>query len=749
MTADSDWELLPAMVLRSAGFPWQMVERLSYPDSARLLDDLLGLEDAATGLAAAVRPASRLSRGQRSKLRNLRPMTPEDPVPEAWLLEWNELTTRLGAVRSRLADAVGTDAKLVGEVIAEIRDDVRVNDAIVCSSPAVYRDLSRGERGKRIQRQIASYAQRLASKSETMSFFGPINYATLSRDVPTPSVFRWQGHEPILVRQAHTAARVNDAMQRLIITDDALATHLVPRRKTVFGAPRGADPVSVLIREADGERNITEIASLVGVHRTELLEAFRTAVAKGLLTHDLAPPATVVDPLRWTLERLDRSARTARVRTLLKSLLELLDSYPGAAAGEKLEIQAAIDSLMPVELESASRSRFYNDRVVVHEAAAGTAELLVSGTLAVDMCDAVAPVLDLLAEEAEHTRQLTNQAIAAKLGHGRFPLLTAVRECADLEIRVGFLLRDELAGVLADVGPEIAAVDLAGRVEPRGGPVAPVLCSIDVLVATSDLAGYETGRTPIVLGDIHDAALLTPWALQFNPDRERLLAERDDAVRRALGDQRVLNVISRRTTGLPPLEFPGTVLELGGCAAPGRQRIGIDQLFLQSDGKRAHLRSDIYPGESLLFHNGELDTALHTALALPRIRRPRLPDLAHVPRLTWGNVTLSRRRWTVPSDQILDANVKGNEGDRLLDVARFRHRLGVPRRVFAKSPNERKPIFVDMASPNLLSGLTRLASTAEQLVLSEVLPAPEQTWLRDGELRFASELRCVYTRGRR
>ncbi|MFF1788667.1 lantibiotic dehydratase [Kitasatospora sp. NPDC058243] len=746
------WELLPTVVLRSAGFPWQMVERLACERTRLLIEELFALEARSADVASRLHPAGRLSRGQQAKLRGLRPLPASDNLPADWLAEWNAAAEQVSAVRERFAATVEADTAAVDEALAAVRTDPRVNDAIVCSSPAVHRDLARGAAGGRIRRQLASYAQRLASKSETMSFFGPINYGRLSPDSDAATALDWEGHTTIPVRQAHTAARVNDAVQGLLLGDPALAERLAPVRKTMTGPPRGTGVGAALLREADGVRTVARIASGCGAGAPEAVEAFAAAVAKGTLTHTLCPPATVVDPLRWTLERIDASdtetaARAAGVRALLVKVLELLDGYPSAPPEQKLTVQAELEALLPVADRSAERGRFYNDRVIIHEAAVGTAGLEVRGPLARDMCDAVAPVLDLLAHEAEATRVRTNRAVAARLGAGRIPLLRALRECADLAIEPGAELGAELSRVIGAEGADRAELDVAGLLAAPPPPAAPVLCSIDVLIAAPDLAGYQPGVTPLVLGDIHDAALLTPWALQFHPDAAALLAERDAGVRRALGDQVAVNVISRRTTGLPPLEFPGVVLELGGIAGPDRERIGLDQLWLESDGERVVLRGDTHPGRSLLFHNGELDTAVHTALALPRIRRPVLPDLPHVPRLRWGNVVFSRRRWALPSAALLEAHGSQRDAERLLATARLLRERGLPDRFFAKSPAERKPVYVDTASPELLKGMARLAGTAEQLLLSETLPAPEDAWLRDGELRFASELRCVYLRG--
>ena len=73
----------------------------------------------------------------------------------------------------------------------------------------------------------------------------------------------------------------------------------------------------------------------------------------------------------------------------------------------------------------------------------------------------------------------------------------------------------------------------------------------------------------------------------------------------------------------------------------------------------------------------------------------------------------------------------------------------MPRRVFVKSPVERKPIYLDLESP----ALTRIAARhmraaagrpAAAMRFTEMLPAPEDCWLadRDGG-RYVAELRFV------
>lgn len=74
---------------------------------------------------------------------------------------------------------------------------------------------------------------------------------------------------------------------------------------------------------------------------------------------------------------------------------------------------------------------------------------------------------------------------------------------------------------------------------------------------------------------------------------------------------------------------------------------------------------------------------------------------------------------------------------------------GLPQKAFVKSVLEVKPFYVDMGSPVLVEILCRAirrmnssGGEGEQLVFSEMLPGPQQLWLRDAKgSSYTSELR--------
>jgi hypothetical protein len=118
-----------------------------------------------------------------------------------------------------------------------------------------------------------------------------------------------------------------------------------------------------------------------------------------------------------------------------------------------------------------------------------------------------------------------------------------------------------------------------------------------------------------------------------------------------------------------------------------------------------------------------------------------LPEADHNPRQQIGNTVMRRESWNVPAAEV------PQHADEVPAFARAR---GMPRRVFTKSPLERKPMYVDTDSPVLGRILCRQARKAAEadpsarIRFSEMLPGPEECWLRDPDgNRYVAELRLV------
>ena len=111
------------------------------------------------------------------------------------------------------------------------------------------------------------------------------------------------------------------------------------------------------------------------------------------------------------------------------------------------------------------------------------------------------------------------------------------------------------------------------------------------------------------------------------------------------------------------------------------------------------------------------------------------------PRRTLGDLVIQRARWRFDATGLtwLEEPL-----GRLERAQAFCAAHGLPQRVFVRSPDEVKPLYVDWRAPLLLEMLARLARASPWLSFSEMLPAPGELWLRDAtSAPYVCELRCI------
>jgi hypothetical protein len=140
-----------------------------------------------------------------------------------------------------------------------------------------------------------------------------------------------------------------------------------------------------------------------------------------------------------------------------------------------------------------------------------------------------------------------------------------------------------------------------------------------------------------------------------------------------------------------------------------------------------------------------------------------------LPRIRYGNVVLARQQWKADAAGIPRQQPGQSEADWFLAWQRWRQRHGVPSRVFLTSERapaakpvevveavdsakpvapqaptarpEYKPLYVDFDSYFCLLLVDAVARGAPgRLVLTEMLPGPDELWLRDGAERYVTEL---------
>lgn len=211
--------------------------------------------------------------------------------------------------------------------------------------------------------------------------------------------------------------------------------------------------------------------------------------------------------------------------------------------------------------------------------------------------------------------------------------------------------------------------------------------------------------------------------------------------------------------GLRPVLFPHEIELPGDLVSTGAECIPLTDLSIRYDSRseRLVLRSvsrgiEVIPVlSSGVSPSGIVSELIHigrqgwqTVGYLPGFQAR---NINRWPRIVCGNVVLFRARWTFTGAQLPPLTRDGQplgEAERFLELARWRSRYGLPQHVFVHTQAERKPFYVDLKSPVLTDLLRRAVVTALSdgeaiLHVTEMLPGPEELWVRDERGSYATE----------
>lgn len=348
------------------------------------------------------------------------------------------------------------------------------------------------------------------------------------------------------------------------------------------------------------------------------------------------------------------------------------------------------------------------------------------------------------------TQQAANKAVAALLGTSKVSLLHALMACSDHEIPFDRQLVDAMTAHIPDPMVDEVHIEHLALPEMCDELLTGAVCSVDLMISAQSTDAWGQGDYEIILSDIHDTALVWGWALQFHRYRDRVQAELVTRLAQ-LGDHLpVINCLASRRTGLPPAEFPGPVVEIGGMSTTAHPwLLPVDDLWVESNGEEARLYSQSLDSEVRLW-NGELENLLHTAFALPRIRPLGLSLGSHTPRIVYHGVVVQREQWRFDTTILMDLFKASSLEEKLTKALEIWDYYHLPQRMFIKFPMERKPIYIDLACPHLLAAAFDARKQENPyVVFSEMRPGSEQLWLHSPLGRHTAELRCTFVHGGR
>lgn len=817
-----DWNLVPTVLLRHAGYPVENLDGVRFAELLTRYDELIAAWRAATAKALDLKESLRkhdiraptVSPG----IGMLKPLNgPEvesalSGLPDGSdLAEYRRAVDRLDALLTACEKAHAEAMSASRSHLVRLFEDPWRQQTLLLSNTSVYADfqswLPKAHRphdahARKMTDLLAMYLQRITTKNETNSHFGPFS---IGRALPSATGLLWslgegvertaflshwassalaQGFEADCLRPRPCPMSFHDGNRVLLFAYEQRTGLPYPWHLGLTEAYHLDDEHLSLLALADGARTVAELRSIWTASRpaARFDYVLDRLAAKGLLHLGPEMPVGATSPMGLRELFVQHGADLAPVDRLDDLLVEFAGAEPDTRADILDEINEFFQRTTG-EATVRDGGRHYADRAVLYEDAVSQVRDVLVGKEVHDFVTAeLSDVYDalLLGSRVRMARErvLLREWLHSTFGDSVEVPLGRVYEqfiadrdeigdlCDDVDNEVKAAqehLVDELLSHWDGESPEVdVAPEILHGVLSRYPPGPAAVCNPDVMLGAPDASCFATGDFFGVIGDAHAVRDLlthgpfTPFLADHAPG---LVDEIMTGYRSIIDDDEVLVDIVRGHTSkisvqarlpLPDLEIVGRSMKERADVLHPRD------LYLVAHGNQVDLRSNTVPGRiRLLASLSGAGTIRHDPLAIFSFPRTLggglLEDLdrAHLPRFRSGRVVLNRRRWRIRCDSV-GAHLprKWESGDAKLFLASrlLTEQHGLPQHVFAKFAHEPKPIYVDWSSPILVRQFfrqLRAAAPHDSFTLSEMLPGPEQLWLRINESHHTAEIRCA------
>lgn len=660
---------------------------------------------------------------------------------------------------------------------------------------------SRDSKQRQLEELVASYLQRYCVKNDTIGFFGPVGWAKL---MPSgEAITARPGRELIAERSVYLEVWCMDVLAEALARNEALRIWYPPRRMSyVHLAGNGnilhlpsKPPVKLsaeyaaVLHACDGEKSAKEIARVLLKNpylklksEADVYALLEQLCSNGLVLWKFEVPIESYPEcsLRRTLERVeDESLRQSTLATLTE-----IETARGRVeqAGNPADLNQAIGELeesftrLTGSASTRSAGEMYAGRTLVYEDCRRDLDV----ELGPEVINALGPPLSLLLlssrwfcrQVAAATREIfwriyrdisrhTNSPIVdlPTFWYRFYPLIFGAESKKQPIVALMPGFQERWAKVLS-LPPgarcvELTTEELLPRVLEQfsasdSGWKSPIYHSPDLMIAAASVDAIRSGDYQLVLGEMH--ASVNTLRPAFFSEHHPIPGE----LKRFFAlDQ----VFPRAVPLIPKSLWPAKTARLRPVLiTPKDFRIE----FVPEPTDTA--RSQILPCGTLVIEDcgGELvvrtrdgrlrfdplevfsDTPTLSAVNSFRV----LEQGRHTPRVSIDRLVVSRESWRFTPDEITCVYEKTDSG-RFVAARRWAQTHGIPRFAFVKATSEVKPVFVDFDSPvylNIFSKIVRRARGTEeaQIVVSEMLPTPDQVWLPDAAGRhYTSEFRVV------
>lgn len=780
-------------VLRMTGFPTEVIQSMASQELAQAVDESFVMSARTVAAAQTLLSSNAtLSRSLRRRLKRGKAVPDgAQEGPEEELLQ--------GAARERLEEYKNLfaleqehDKKIAELYPQEYHRSLKLlykfvasepfHHILLLSSPALAKFTPKDPEPPTVRtshvraRELTwtSYLQRVTTKNETISFFGPSTWGKF--DVEEPAAASIDLSEQLVAeREVYVERWVCEALAELI-SSDAEAQELLPVRLAddvvvkdegaVFLATDKVVPLSAQERET---LLAYELAPAIGAHNPVVESLIERKVLIRNLQIPIAPyPFEALRRIiaswpehpakeRWN-ERLSEIENA-------RALVETTTDLEGRAAALEALMQAVKNSGLD---EQRDTQALYASRLPVNEdCRLGVNKLLLGQPMIEQMLDDLAPWYDLWRDIAGlFTTRLHEslQQIWQSLGGQPVPLPVFLRACSKkgvpiqstggtglvsgLEEEIQQAWRKQLGDRWTQPVVQLTAEDTAFlrsnfsfRRMKSFDNMAP-----DVQIVAPDAKSLSDGNWSLLVAETHPD--FTKWQhalFAWCPDAEEYARDYDHqgGHEPAVMFSNYPPFFGSAHTTLCIFPYTNDWSFVGAPAPEGKQSI-----------RSAETLVDVTEDDVLLLHQGNVLGSMlntwNTSLNTHRVELRGGRD--HSPRMQVGRAIVQRETWTLqPDDELRKAAEKG--GDTAFAAFRkFRKRYALPETFFVRGclphrlnfHKDVKPMFMDFRNPLLVEVLSKITTRFRRLSVTEMLPRMEDCWLEGpGGGHHSCEFRVV------
>jgi aryl carrier-like protein len=771
IATDQKYRLTRNFVLRTTGFPIELIDGLGNSHLAAVTDQALAARqrcaDEAQTLLSSPLP---LSRSARRKIKQVLPLNGDAggviprEVKEYNLRFAREAELRQQALEVYQEELENTRRRLYKTVVSEPFQQV-----LLLSSPELSRftptqlDPPALRNSHIRQRELSwvSYLQRVTTKNETVSFFGPCAWGEF--DPQENAAARVElCEQPVDKRIVYIERWVCEALAACM-SDDPEVQPLLPLRLADALIIRGDQVIlngksrALTQEEGDFLRSCA-----VSAQKDTSALAQKLVEQKYLIRDVQLSP----DPLPFrTLQKVVVSWPNQPARNKWQGRLEEIERCRVAIeSAEGLEARRSAISKLTATLKSlglndhVGAQTLYASRLPINEdCRLATRKLALGKPFMEQLLEDAVPWYDLWRDMAglyaTRLHESMEQAVQG-MGQKSIPLpmfwsaiVKAQKQLAAIETEIQKTWHKQLGDrsnqpvvVLTQEDTAFLRNNFRFRSMKAFDNLSP-----DLQIIAADAQAISDGRWNLLIAEIHPD--FTSWQHCFFvwcPDPEGFAkdyASQGEGSTAVLGQFPPYFSSAHTSLWIYPLAHQWTFI--GAPAANGFRSVRT------ADVSVVITQDDVLLTDSSGHVLGSLLHTWRTSLNTHRLVLGG--DASHSPRLQVGRVIVQRESWLLEPDPALCEAVKGGGYAAFAGLREFQTRHRLPEQVFVRAhlpqrltlDKDIKPVFMDFRNPLLVEMLGKMILRLKKLLFTEMLPKPDECWLKGSQGRHSSEFRTV------